>query len=176
MSFMKDNIAVDDETGEVLTQAPGVRTKVYNDGRTQQAFLEQTDLNRVLRKGSIQQALSHLERFEGEYGDFTGLDIEGALNQITRARGVFEQLPASLKEEFHHDPTKFFDFVNKPENQGRLAEIFPELAEPGIQMPNVDRRGQTPPAADPPAPAAAGKQKADSGEKGSEAKEEGAKE
>lgn len=109
--------------------------------KTQQKFKDQCDINRVLDRAKHGASLSHLANHGGRYGDFSDWDentFENMRNSLADALTIFNDLPAALRsEEFDNNPGKFFSFVNDPDNADRLEEIFPALAEPGRQWPDV---------------------------------------
>ena len=50
-----------------------IKELVYDDGRTQQAFKDSTDINKLLSKHQTAGSLSHLMKYpEPVYGDFDG--------------------------------------------------------------------------------------------------------
>lgn len=108
---------------------------------TKQSFKGQCDINTVLDRAKHGASLSHLMNYGGEYGDFshfTSEYYENALNEMARARSIFNDLPAELRQnEFQNDVGLFFERVNDPEYADRLEEIFPALAAPGRQFPDV---------------------------------------
>lgn len=107
---------------------------------TKQSFKDQTDLNRVLDRAGKGASLSHLMNYQGEYGDFSEFSeqyYEDMLNKLSRANTIFYDLPAEIRSEFNNNPGAFFAYVNNPENKDRLAELFPDLAQPGKQLPDV---------------------------------------
>lgn len=113
--------------------------KDYSDGRTKQSFKDQCDINKLLYKAARTGTLSHLEQFGGQYGDFSDFDFHLNMNRLAEGRQIFEQLPAEIRREFKQDPQQFFEYVNKPENRDRLAELLPHLAEQGTQRIDVLR-------------------------------------
>lgn len=123
---------------------------VYDDGRTKQSFKDSCNINKILARFSGEQVAAHLSQYKNEYGDFSEFDFQK--NQLLLARGnqIFDKLPISVKREFNNQPNEFFTFVNDPNNSERLAELLPELAKPGLQLP--DMRSSTPPGATAPAP------------------------
>ncbi len=125
---------------------------VYDDGRTKQAFKDDTDINRILARAQKQGSISHLNKYGGEFADFEEFDFLEAQLQIRRAGEIFEALPPELRREFQQSPSMFFEFVNDPANKGRLKEIFPDLAKPGNY--DLDMSMRTPPGGslDPDAP------------------------
>lgn len=112
--------------------------KVFNDGRTKQAFKDECDVNKILYQAQKTGAISHLNRFGGEYGDFSDIpDLLEAHKRLERAEYIFDSLPSEVKREFNQSPAEFFTFANDPDNAGRLKEIWPSIAEKGDQRPTV---------------------------------------
>lgn len=128
----------------------------YTDGRTKQTFKDETDINKLVAKAARGESLSHLEKHGEIYGDFTDIsDLLHAHNRLQRGQEVFDALPSELRREFNNSIEGFFNFVNDPANSGRLNEVLPALAEPGRQMPVINRTPETieveaPAAAEPP--------------------------
>ena len=45
----------------------------YSDGRTKQAFKDQCDINKILKKASVTGSIAHLQKYpELIYGEFNG--------------------------------------------------------------------------------------------------------
>ncbi len=105
--------------------------KVYDDGRTKQAFKNQCDINTILKKAQKTGAISHLAKHEASYGDFTGFDFFEAQMKIAKATEIFDELPSEIRREFNNEPRQFFEYANKDESVGRMAQLLPKLAEPG---------------------------------------------
>lgn len=116
---------------------------VYDDGLTKQSFADETDINKLLQRAQKTGTLSHLEKFEGQYGDFSDFDFFENQLTLVRGREMFDELPSELRREFQNQPGEFFAYVNNPANAGRLRELLPALAEPGRQ--HLDVSGRTPP-------------------------------
>lgn len=82
----------------------------------QQQFKDECDINvlmgRYLETGEMPQLDSALS-----YGDFTGVyDFQTAMNAVRTAQGLFEQMPARIKNRFANDPQRLLEFLNDPEN------------------------------------------------------------
>ena len=105
----------------------------YTDGRTKQSFKDETDVNNIIKKHTRMGTLSHLEQWGGNYGDFSDFDFQDAQNQIANANSMFEKLPSGIRNEFQNSPERFFNYVNDPDNKDNLAQLLPELAEPGTK-------------------------------------------
>lgn len=108
--------------------------KNYSDGRTKQAFKNSTDINKLLAKAQKTGTISHLNKHEASYGDFTDMPtLLEAQTQLARGREIFDDLPSEIRKEFAQSPSEFFKFVNDPANKDDLARVLPALALPGRQ-------------------------------------------
>ena len=116
----------------------------YGPGRTKQSFKDSTDINVLVAKAQKGHAISHLNRYGAVYGDFTDIpDLLTAHGRLEQANQIFSELPGEIRREFHQSPQEFFEFVNDPQNSDRLADIFPDLAKPGNQRPDVLRSAES---------------------------------
>ncbi len=115
----------------------------YKDGRTKQSFKDETDIQKILFRAQKAGTMSHLEKYEGTYGDFAAFDFFEATLQLTKGREVFDALPSELRSEFNQSPAQFFAFVNDPKNAEDLRKKLPGLAKPGRQ--NIDLSGKSEP-------------------------------
>ncbi len=122
---------------------------IHNDGRTKQAFKDETDIVKMLSRAQKAGTLSHLQKYEGVYGDFAEFDFFASTIMLTKGREVFDALPSELRSEFDQSPAAFFEYVNDPKNAEELDKKLPGLALPGRQ--NIDASGKTEPG-DPPEP------------------------
>ena len=110
----------------------------YPDGRTKQAFRDQTDINKILARAAQGESISHLAKHGATYGDFTDMpDLLEASRRLAVGQRIFDELPGEVRREFHQSASAFFAFVNDPANVDRLPELLPDLARPGTQMPVV---------------------------------------
>lgn len=116
----------------------------FEDGRTKQAFKDQCDINKMLKSAQKTGSIAHLQKYpELVYGEFSGVDLLGAYEQLERANQIFADLPSEVRNEFDNNAIKFVEFAGNPENNSRLAELLPAIAEPGAYFPNpVERFGQ----------------------------------
>ncbi len=116
---------------------PRKQPKKYTDGRTKQSFKDECDINKIMARAEKAGTISHLQKFEGVYADYSDYDFFEATQKLTRGREVFDALPAELRREFGQSPAAFFAFVNDPANAEDLLEKLPALAAPGQQLPDV---------------------------------------
>ena len=104
----------------------------YGESMTKQAFKDSTDINKIIRKAQKQGSLEHALKYPAAvYGEFTGVDLLGAFQQVERAQAIFDECPSEVRREFDNDAFKFMAFASDPENIDRLPELLPQLAEPG---------------------------------------------
>jgi len=131
------NYGEHDEDGRLI------QVQEYKDGRTKQSFRDETDINKILHRAQSAGTLSHLQKHEGTYSDFSDFDFLEAQINLTKGREIFDVLPSELRNEFSQSPAAFFAYVNDPENADKLREKLPGLSQPGRQ--NIDVSGRTPP-------------------------------
>jgi len=151
MSLQLANIVK--KTGKKLSRSAALALspkKVYDDGRTQNTFKDETDINKIMERAQRTGTISHLAKHQLRYGDFANYDFLENQIKIVEGRQLFDELPSEIRKEFEQ-PAKFFSFVNDPANKDRLEELLPALAAPGKQL--LDVSGKTPPPK-PAAPAA----------------------
>lgn len=114
-------------------------------GRTKQSQKKECDINLLLERNARSGALSHLDKYQPMYGDYSDYDFEHHINMITGGQTIFEHLPAEVKREFHQSAQKFFEYVTDPENQERLPELLPQIANRGNYFPSVTQRTEPEP-------------------------------
>jgi len=115
----------------------------YDDGRTIQSHKDETDIVKIMARFAVTGTISHLEKHEGVYADFSDFDFHTQTTMLARGNQIFAELDAEIRREFQQSPAKFFAYVNDPANIDDLRKRLPALAAPGQQMP-----AQTPPSAD----------------------------
>lgn len=106
---------------------------------TKQSFKKQCDINTVLARAQTGAGLSHLANYGSIYGDFSHWNertYEDMQKDLALGQTIFNDLPAELRAEFDHNPGKFFEVVNTKTPE-ELEELFPILAQPGLQFPDV---------------------------------------
>ncbi len=106
----------------------------YTDGRTKQCHKDECDINKIMARFEVTGTISHLEKYEGVYADFSDFDFHEQTNKLTRGREIFDDLPAEIRREFSQNPAEFFQFVNDPANADELRKKLPALAKPGQQL------------------------------------------
>lgn len=104
---------------------------------TSQEFAEECDINFILEKYKRTGMLTHVNKTQGQFGDFTSIsDYQTSLNKIMEAHENFELLPSDLRSKFDNDPAKLIDFINNEKNYDDCVKyglIIPKHQEPTIQ-------------------------------------------
>ncbi len=112
-----------------------VPEKKYEDGRTKQSFRDECDIDLIMQRAARGGTISHLNKYEGVYADYSDFDFFEHMQQLTKGREIFDDLPAEVRKEFGQSPAEFFAYVNDPANIKELATKLPALAAPGRQLP-----------------------------------------
>lgn len=149
------------------SSAPIVRNKfspvqkkpavVADDGRTQQHFKDQCDINILLAKYRKTGIMEHVTRAKERYGDFTqyGSDLAADLDRVAKAKQTFEMLPAELRNQFKNSIPGFFNFVQDPKNFDQCVKwgIYDKpqevVAPPSQSKPDQKSSKKTDPPSEP---------------------------
>ena len=88
-------------TARVITQAGG-------EPRTKQAFKDECDINRIVKRHGEHGLWDHLTPQKPLYGDFsTAVDLQDAIELVQAAEDSFMALPAEVRALADNDPIKF---------------------------------------------------------------------
>lgn len=90
---------------------------------TRQSFKEESDINFIIRQYLKSGAETHLQKFQGQYGDFMDIDYHTAMNAVTMADEMFETVPADIRNRFGNDPGAFLEFVSNEDNKAELQKL-----------------------------------------------------
>lgn len=114
----------------------------YNDGRAKQAYKDQCDINKILKKAQVKGGIAHVQKYpEAIYGEFDGeFDLLTAHGQIEKANRIFGELPAEVRREFNNNALEFVKYASSL-SAGELVEKVPAIAEPGNYFPNPHKIG-----------------------------------
>jgi len=87
------------------------------ESMTQQQFKEECDVNNILAKYRKTQMLTHINKHEGKFGDFSNVDdYHTSLEKLNMAQSNFELLPSELREKFGNDPGKLIEYLQDSKN------------------------------------------------------------
>lgn len=105
-------------------QRPG---KLDGDGnliyRTEQAHKNQCDVNRIIEKFDKNGIITHVSKFEGKFGDFTGIEFQTMQQQVALAQNMFNELPPDIRAEFENNPRNLLTFMENPDNREKAIKM-----------------------------------------------------
>lgn len=106
------------------------------DGKTQQHFKEECDINTIVNNFLKTGELPENIRLP-QYIDYEGIfDFRTAMETMMKAEEAFMELPAPLRAEFNNSPQDYLEFVTNPNNydalkaKGLLKEDPPPPVKP----------------------------------------------
>ena len=101
--------------------------------QTKQSFKDECDINNILGKYRKTGVIEHLNKHGAEYGFASGDTFQDAMNIVSRANSMFEELPAHIRSKFNNEPAAFLDFVQDEGNIEEMRELG--LAKPETPKP-----------------------------------------
>lgn len=91
---------------------------------THQSFKDECDINNIMSRYAKTGVVTHVNRFQGRYGDFSEIaDYQTALGIVKNAEEMFLTLPAQIRAEFDNDPGTFIEFAENPANLDRMVQL-----------------------------------------------------
>lgn len=109
--------------------SPSERVKSPKGKRkAQQQFKADADINTIMKKFQKTNAMDHVTFHQGSYGYATPMDLHEAMNIVTKAETMFQELPSSLREKFA-TPGNFLEYVQDPANGAEARELGLSLAD-----------------------------------------------
>lgn len=130
---------------ELVNLATGEIT--YPESRTKQSFMEECDLNNILRQFKPHELREIMARNValGVFEDLPDhIDYQGALNLVMEGSKAFQTLDSGMRARFDNDPAQFLEFMRNPQNQEEAIKLG--LAKDNRPPPT------TPPPPTPPGP------------------------
>lgn len=102
-----------------------VQLVCLDPSRTKQAMRDECNINFIMQKYQRTGAVTHLNRYQGEYGEFPDLtlDFQEAMNALNDAQEMFETIPSSIRKRFNNDPGEFLTFVADPDNHAEMVNL-----------------------------------------------------
>ena len=83
------------------------------ESMTQQQFKAECDVNDILAKYKRTGMLSHIQKHQGNFGDFSSVeDYQTSLGKLMQAQQSFESLPSELRAKFENDPAQLISFLS----------------------------------------------------------------
>lgn len=109
-----------------------IKQHIGESDLVQRQFKKDCDVNTIMAKYQKTGLLDHVNRFQGNYGDFTDAPtFHEAFQKVIDAQAMFLTLPSSVREKFANDPGLFLEYVSDPENEDGMRElgILPKVAK-----------------------------------------------
>lgn len=102
--------------------------KAIEDGETvlvEQNHKDEVDINQIIKRHGIDLVtkVGMMRSQEYQFDDVTGNDFQEAANILIKAQDQFDSLPSAVRKEFDHNPAKFLDFVQNPDNLPKMYEM-----------------------------------------------------
>lgn len=91
-------------------------------GLTEQAQAKHADVNYILKNYQKTGTLQHAKEFAGQYDDVSTQDFTEAMNLVTEATEMFNELPSSIRK-LTGTPQGFLEFTQDPANADKLQEL-----------------------------------------------------
>jgi len=135
-------------------------TVTSGPSRTKQSFREESEINNIVARYQKTGILDHVAKYGGSYGSMPAAgDFHEAMNLVTEAQSMFEELPSSVRSRFANDPASFLEFVGDDENRDEMVTMglldapsaAPAAAEEAPEPPTPGSTSDDP-AASPAAP------------------------
>lgn len=131
-----------------------VRVVNHEPSQTKQSFTQECDINQIMAKFQKTGAIDHLAKHQDQYGFANSQSFHEAMNIVSTAKSMFQELPSSIRRKFENDPAKFLDFVEDPDNHDELVTLGlanAPIPEVGVtsKEPSDGDSAPTPPPAEP---------------------------
>lgn len=95
-----------------------------DESKTDQSFVEECDINTIVREFGVTGQLPDQEYRPPLEGDFTEVvDYQTALNLVIQADAAFLSLPSATRERFNNDPAKYVAFASDPANEEEMRKF-----------------------------------------------------
>lgn len=94
------------------------------ESMTKQQFKDECDINNVLKKYDSTGLITHVNKTQARFGDFTEVnEYQESLNIVIAAQAAFDALPSALRKRFANDPGLYVEFVTNPENEAEMIRL-----------------------------------------------------
>jgi phage internal scaffolding protein len=92
-------------------------------GKTEQCHAQECDMNYILRDYQRSGLVRHANRNQGRYDDVSAVDFQSAMDTVTTAQRMFDDLPSNIRKRFANNPTNFLEFVSDPSNREEMIQL-----------------------------------------------------
>lgn len=126
--------------------------KDWGPTRTVQSLANDTDINNIMKRFMKTGELTHISEALGAYRDISGIpDLHEALNIVTEAQSMFNELPGEVRALVGHDVGNFLPWIDDPDNlveaidHGLLPESLRPKPEVVVETPPQEVEGESTP-------------------------------
>lgn len=96
----------------------------FGPSKTQQNCKDECDINLIVKKHAQTGLLTHTNKNEPKYGDFTrAMPYQDAMNLVAQADEQFSLLPAELRKKFENDSAQFLAFCEDENNITEMQDL-----------------------------------------------------
>lgn len=98
----------------------------FGPSLTRQEFLEESDINQIIKQYQTHGVLPDTRDAAPQYADLTDpafTDYQAAMNLVLEADYAFSRLPAKVRERFGNDPASLILFVQDEKNAKEAHEL-----------------------------------------------------
>lgn len=85
--------------------------------KTEQHHKDECDINHIIRKYDKTGLISHVSRFEGQFGNVSGIDFRESMDQINNAQAMFNELPSNIRKRFGNNAANLLEFMDDGQNR-----------------------------------------------------------
>ena len=96
----------------------------FVQGRTHGEHKKECDVNRIMRAYTQKGELTHVNREQPLYGDFTfGTELAECMERVQIAHENFMELPAEVRQLAENDPVTFLAMMNSDDGVQELVNV-----------------------------------------------------
>lgn len=89
----------------------------------QQHFREEVNINNIIAKYNKTGLITHVSKTRKRFGEFKDFaDLLPDLDRVTKAHQAFDDLPATIRNEFGNSIEGFFKFIQNPANNEQCVK------------------------------------------------------
>ena len=90
---------------------------------TEQSHRSACDVNLIISKYDKGGLITHINRFEAKFGNFTGVDFKTMQDTISGIHSQFALLPSEIRKRFDNSPEALLTFMQNPENREEAIKL-----------------------------------------------------
>ncbi len=127
-------MALQPELRSAYIPHPRVRAIPVGKSMTKQSLADESNINKIMERYTKTGIIDHVATYGATYADMPDLaDFHAAMNLVTEAQQMFDELPAEVRSDFRNDPAEFLDFVTNPLNEEAMIEMGLATPKPVVE-------------------------------------------